>query len=451
MDWEKVHQDIRSRRDADLATWVDLVSQPSVSAQDLGVRECAEVLARMMEKMGIRARIMETGGQPVVFGQVDSERPEAPTVLFYGHYDVQPPEPLEKWISPPFEPQVREGRLYGRGTGDNKGQLLAHVLAVRSYLESLGQVPVNVKFLFEGEEESGSPNLASFAQEHQDLLKTDLVYTSDGPMHENGDPVIFFGVRGLLSVDIVVETATSDNHSGNKGGVIPNAAWELVEILQSLRDDAGRPAFGGFWEGVRPPTQTELELVGALPFDPQETARVFGVDKMALTGEEFYRRLLLEPTLSINGLVSGYTGEGTKTIIPGQARAKLDMRLVPDQDPHLIAEGLQEHVARVNPRAQVIHGKHTWPSRTDPQVPVARKVVRAVEKERGRKALILPSLGGSMPDYVFTRILGAPSLGIPYANADEANHAPNENMDLELFFSGIHVSARVLEELSGDL
>jgi len=444
---ERVHTYINAQRDYFLEAWKRLVAQPSISAQNKGVRQCAQLLEDIMRAAGIKTRRFETAGQPIVYGEVRSDRPEALTLLFYGHYDVQPPEPLEKWLSPPFEPSVRDGRLYGRGAADNKGQLLPHVFAVQAYLEAVGSLPINVKFVFEGEEESGSIHLPEFIQENRELLAADLVFTSDGPMHDSGAPVVFFGVRGILSVELVLETAGQDNHSGNKGGVIPNAAWEMVELLATMRDESGRVTIEGFYDDVLPPSTYDLELIAKLPYDPDQLAQVFGVAQLPWSKEEFYRRLTLEPTLTINGLVSGYTGPGSKTIIPGRAAAKLDMRLVANQDPEDILAKLRAHVARHNPNVRVIHHGHMFPSRTRADLPVCQTVVRAIRAAYGREPLVMPALGGSLPDYVWTRLLGLPSVGVPYANADEANHAPNENMRLDCFFQGIHASAQVIHEL----
>jgi acetylornithine deacetylase/succinyl-diaminopimelate desuccinylase-like protein len=383
----------------------------------------------------------------VLYGEVESPQPDAFTLLFYGHYDVQPPEPLEEWDSPPFEPIVREGRLWGRGVADNKGQLLTHVLAVKSYLAVHDSLPVNVKFVFEGEEESGSVHLPEFIEEHRDLLAADLVYTSDGPLHETGDPVVFFGVRGILNVELRLRTAEHDNHSGNKGGVVPNAAWELVDVLSTMKDEEDRVLIPGFYDDVLPPDEASLQLIEDLPYDPDSLAEVFGVEQLGLSKEEYYRRLTLRPTLTINGLVSGYTGPGSKTIIPGQAVAKLDMRLVADQDPEKIFEMVKAHVSKVNPDVEVVHHGHMYPSRTRPDLPAGQKVVRAVEAGAGEEPIVTPALGGSLPDYVWTKLVGLPSVGVPYANADEANHAPNENMEVDLFYRGIRVSAQVMHEL----
>ena len=450
MSIEDVLTHIDSSADQDLAKWAELVAQPSISAQDVGVRECAEILMNIMEQSGITSQLYETQGNPVVYGEVLSDLSDAFTILFYGHYDVQPPEPYDEWISPPFEPTLREGRLYGRGTADNKGQLLAHVFAVRSYLHTHGSVPINVKFIFDGEEESGSPSLRPFVEANRDLLAADLVYTSDGPMNEDGTPVVFFGVRGSLSIEVELETGRHDNHSGNKGGLIPNAAWEMVNLLSSMRDRDGNITIEGFGDDVRKPTDTEMRLIRDLPYDQVNTAKVFGVDNIILDKEDFYLNLMFRPTLTINGLESGYTGLGTKSVIPCKARAKIDVRLVPDQDPDTIFNVIEKYIAANQTEASIVRlksEKGVPPSRTPTDLPSAQAVIRTVGLSYDSKPMVMSSLGATLPDFIWTDLLDTPSIMVPYANADETNHAPNENMTLECFYAGIRTSARVIQEL----
>ncbi|NMA54412.1 MAG: M20/M25/M40 family metallo-hydrolase [Firmicutes bacterium] len=443
---EAVQQHISAHKDEYLEVFKRLVSQPSISAHNKGVRDCAQLMVEIMKELNVRGRVLETAGQPVVYGELTSNKPEAVTVLFYGHYDVQPPEPLDAWISPPFEPTIRDGRLYGRGTVDNKGQLLAHLCAVKSFIATAGCLPVNAKFIFEGEEEIGSPNLASFVAQNKDLLAADIVYACDGPMYDERTPVVKFGHRGVLNMELTVKTGTQDNHSGNMGGVIPNAAWELVHLLSTMLQD-GRITIEGFYDDVLPPDEYQLGLIDDLPYDPSERARFFGVEKIELNKTEFFRKLLLEPTLSINGLCSGYTGPGPKTVIPHQATAKLDARLVVDQDAKKVFEKIKAHVEKQNPRASLAYKNSMLPSRTQADLPVCKTIVRALFKAYNKKPVVMPSAGGSLPSYVWTKILNTPTVGVSYGNPDGANHAPNENMSLESFYQGIAASAQVIYEL----
>ncbi|MCU0560348.1 MAG: M20/M25/M40 family metallo-hydrolase [Desulfobacterales bacterium] len=436
----------RSRGDC-LDRLFTLLRQPSVSAQNLGVRECAGLLAGMLEEAGMDAAIMETEGQPVVYAERIFS-PEAYTVLFYGHYDVQPPEPLELWQSAPFSPEVRNGKIFGRGAADNKGQLLAHVLAVRTWLQTRGALPLNVKMVFEGEEESSSPHLDAFVARNRELLKSDLVYTSDGPLHETGAPLVVLGVRGILYIELTAVGAAWDNHSGNKGGIVPNPAWMLVDLLRTMRDRQGRVCIEGFAEGVDPPDAATVELIRRLPFDRQKIRAAVGYEGFDLDAETYYRKLMLEPTFNIAGFTSGYGGEGSKTIIPSKAVLKVDFRLVGGQDPEDIFRKVCRHVQMHAPQIQVTFLGAMRPSRTRPGLPAIDRVIAAVRQAYGVEPMVQPSLGGSLPDYVWTRTLGVPSVLVPYANADESNHAPNENLDLEKFYTGIKCSLCVLDRLS---
>jgi acetylornithine deacetylase/succinyl-diaminopimelate desuccinylase-like protein len=421
--------------------------QPSISTQDVGVEECAAMLRGIMAGCGLEARVLPTAGKPVVFGE-RRVHPELPTVLIYGHYDVQPVDPLDAWVSPPFEPSIRNGRIYARGSGDNKGQHLAQLLALRAYLETVGELPVNVKVLVEGEEESSSPNLASFARDHRDLLAADVVYVSDGPVHESGRPVLVLGVRGILYIELQAGGARSDMHSGNRGGVVPNPAWQLVELLATMRDAQGHVLIEGFYDAVRRPTSAEREAIAHLPLDLPAVLKELGIARLPPPdGLGYYERLMLQPTLNICGFHSGYGGAGKKTVIPSTAAVKMDMRLVPDQDPDDIFSKFVRHVEQRAPGVRVLRHGSMRPSRTPIENPATSAVIRAITHGYGEAPLIMPSLGGSLPNYVFTEILKLPCLTVPYANPDESNHAPNENFEIDRFIKGIRTCAAALSEL----
>lgn len=413
--------------------------------------EMHDLAIAILRDAGFTCRSVPTAGFPVIYAERQASEPAiAPTVLLYGHYDVQPADPIEAWISPPFEPTVRDGRLYGRGAGDNKGQHLAHILGVQTAWAVDGGVNVNVKMILEGEEEISSPNLASFAADNRDLLKADFAITSDGPMAIGNQPVVSLGVRGILSFELSVQGAKWDNHSGNKGNVVPNPAWRLIEVMHQLRDGQGRLALPGFYDRVRPLTATEERLLRELPFDAKIVAATVGLDETQLAhfdGPTYYRRVLMEPTFTINGLSSGYSGKGHKTIIPACAIAKCDIRLVPDQDPPEIEAALRAHLQRIAP--DVHFEPHGWmrPSRTRAEHPAVALVADALSRAHGKKALVQPGFGGSLPDYVFTQVLEMASFIVPYANEDEANHSPNENMMLDAFYNGIVATAEMLKAI----
>lgn len=445
MDYKAI---INQNKESYLEELFEVIRQKSISAENIGMEGCAELVGEKMEAAGVRhVEIIKGEHHPVVYGEhMVSE--DAMTLLIYGHYDVQPPDPLEGWDSEPFEPTIRDGRIYARGVGDNKGQFMAQLLAFKTYMAAHGNTPINIKFLIEGEEEIGSKNLEPFIRRHKDKFTADLVYTSDGPMLSNGHPYILLGVRGMLYVELNAEGSAFDNHSGNKGNIARNPAWELVHLLGTMKDAAGRILIEGFYEEVKPPTDLEKELLMQLPFNLEEIRKEIGDDSLGMTKEEYYRKLCFEPTLNISGLVSGYGGEGAKTIIPSTAKLKLDMRLVMDQDPEKIYQLMEAHIRKHAPDVEMKRVGMMAPSRTSAEHPFIEPLRQAVEEGFGRKAYIQPSMGGSLPDAVWTKILGAPSVVVPYANADEANHSPNENLVIENFYDGILSTCFVIDALS---
>lgn len=446
MNLDKVQELVWNRKDEYLEQLFILLRQKSISTQNVGIVECAELLKQMMEELGIDTRLIETKGHPVVYGELMKEE-NAFTLLIYGHYDVQPPEPIEDWISPPFEPTIRDGRVYCRGAGDNKGQLMAQLLGIKTYIDAFGDLPINVKLVFEGEEENGSVNLASFVKEHKELLKADLVYTSDGSSHNSGSPLILLGVRGMLSLELVAKGADWDNHSGNTGNILPNPAWKLIDLLQTMRDRDGNVLIEGFYDHIRLPSEREEELLKTLPFDAENIGQKIGYPHLHMDGETYYRKLTMEPTFNICGMQSGYTGEGTKTIIPSTAALKMDIRLVVDQEPMDIYHKFCQHVRQHDPDIEVRYLGSMEPSRTSADLKVVKVVTNAVYRAFQQEPLIQPSLGGSLPDYVWTKILKTPSIIVPYANFDQRNHSPNENIKVDYFFNGIKCTCHVIHAL----
>jgi acetylornithine deacetylase/succinyl-diaminopimelate desuccinylase-like protein len=301
--------------------------------------------------------------------------------------------------------------------------------------------------VFDGEEESQSKNFAPFVEKYKEMLQADLVYTSDGPMHSSGSPMVMLGCRGMLYLELTAKGADRDNHSGNKGGIAPNPAWTLIHLLDSMRSTEGKVLIDGFYHHVKKPTDYEMSLLRNLPYDSNETAEMIGLERLDMDGETYYRRISLEPTFNISGFTSGYGGEGTKTIIPSTAKVKLDIRLVVDQDPDDIYQIVERHVRSYAPEVQLECLGKVKPSRTPADLNVVKKVIDSVRKSYGTEPVVQLASGATFPDYVFTQILGLPSILVPYANADENNHAPNENMDIACFFQGIKTTCRVLIDL----
>lgn len=429
---------------------LDYVSRPSISAHGIGIDTTADWLLAYLQQLGMEARLLPSKGWPFVFGKrSDVADVGAPTVLLYGHYDVQPPDPLDEWVSPPFEPQIRDGRIWGRGVGDNKGQHFAQLLAIESWLATTGKLPCNVIVLLEGEEEIGSPHIAECIREHRDLLAdVDLVITADGPIHESGRPCIKFGPRGIVSFTLQVQHANQDFHSGNWGGVAPNPIWTLVHLLASMKDEQGHITIDGFYDNVLPPTPAELAALDALPVDLNALMEKTGMSRLdEPRARPFHDRLSFWPTFTINGFHSGYGGPGSKTVLPHTAMVKCDMRLVEAQSVDEIFEKVEAHVKRHAPEVELIRQGGMEPAKTPLESPFTAPLRQAYVAAQGEGPLLVPAMGGSLPDYVWTKILGVPSFQTPYANHDEANHAPNENMEVELFIKGIKTGASVLAHL----
>jgi acetylornithine deacetylase/succinyl-diaminopimelate desuccinylase-like protein len=447
-DLRRIFDHIERNEEASVRRAMDYVRHPSISAQDIGIADVGAMLLDMLGQLGLEAEAIPTARHPMILGRWD-KKPGAPTILLYGHYDVQPPEPLEAWDSPPFEPTIRDGRIYARGIGDNKGQHFAQLLALESHLAVTGTLPCNVAVLLEGEEEIGSPHIAEVVRAHRDKLKADLVVTADGPLHESGWPIVTFGVRGVASFELRARCADRDMHSGNFGGVAPNAIWSLVHCLATMRNEAGEITIEGLHDRVVPPTEAERQAAAALPLDLDGTMAELGLTRLDAPPERpYYDRLMFHPTLTINGFHGGYGGPGSKTVLPREAFAKCDIRLVEAMTVEDVFEKVAAHVRRHAPEVEFVPLNGMLPSKTPFDSPYAAPIREAVLAAQGVEPLLYPSMGGSLPDYVFTKILGVPAFVVPYANADEANHAPNENLKLSCFINGIRTGAALLSRLA---
>ena len=448
MALDAVLQAIDDHQQRDLDDLFRLIRQPSISAQDVGIAECAALEMELLAQAGLSVRLLETARHPMVYGErIDA--PGQPTLLIYGHYDVQPPEPLELWDSSPFEPVIRDGSIVARGSGDNKGQHFANVCGIRAWLETTGGLPINVKVLLEGEEETGSPNLAATVATHRDLLACDLVFTADGPVQDDGYPQIDYGVRGVLSIELRARGANADLHSGNWGGIAPNAAWMLVQALATMMDANNVVTVDGFYDDVAPLSDLAERALSEIPLDQQEALASIGIIDLPPPADVgYFERLAARPTMTINGLTSGYQGSGSKTVLPATATAKLDMRLVPNQSTDDVYEKIVKHLETHAPHIEVVRKGSMEPSSTPLDHPMAGVVRRAVETGFGTRPIDIPLLGGSLPDYVWTRMLGVPSFVVPYAQSDERNHAPNERFAVWRFTAGARTMAALIGELA---
>lgn len=423
-----------TRHERELADWIAV---PSVSATGEGMVAAADHARELLVRSGLAPRVVETGGWPLVTGHLAGPA-GSPHVVIYGHYDVQPAGPLEEWLSPPFEATIRDGRMYGRGTGDNKGQHLAQLLAVRALRDCHGGLPCSVTVLLDGEEEIGSPHLSSTLIGMREELAADVAVWSDGPVNAAFEPTVALGVRGVVSFEITVRGARSALHSGNWGNVAPNPAWELVWLLSTMKAPDGRILVDGHDAGTTPLTGAERAALEALPVDTDQLLAGVGLDRLDRLEAGVNERLAL-PTFSINSLTCLDNNEH-RTVIPAVAVARCDMRLACGQRTATVIEAVRAHVARHLPHAEVEFKAMMEPSRTLPDAPYAQAVLSAL----GDNALFEPAMGGSLPIAALTDGLGLPCFGIPLANVDERNHAPNENLELRRFHAGIVTAARVL-------
>ena len=428
---------------------------PSISAlpQHAGdVKRCADWCADEMRRIGMQnVKLVETPGHPVVYGDWLGA-PGAPTILFYGHYDVQPVDPLELWQSPPFEATIRDGEIYARGSADDKGQVFMHFKAIEAHLKQNGKLPVNMKIILEGEEEVGSVNLDNFIRDHKSELGADVVVISDSPMFARGVPSICYGLRGLVYFQIDLRGSSTDLHSGSFGGAVANPAFVLSQILAQMKDRGGRVRIPGFYDDVVELQEEERKAWAALPYNEKAYKKDFGIPKVfGETGYTTLERTWARPTFEVNGLLSGFTGEGAKTVLPAVAMAKVSMRLVSNQTPDKIAELFEAHLRDITPKTMTLtmtrmHGGKPWMTSYDN--PFVQAAGRAIERGFGRKPVFTRE-GGSIPVVsTFQEELGLPSVLFGVGLPDENAHAPNEKLDVANFHGGIISSAFLYDEIA---
>lgn len=446
---------IEARRDAHLAELCEFLRIPSVSAKSEhkpDVQRAAEWVADNLRAAGFKSiQIVPTDLHPLVYAE-SLEAPGKPTVLFYGHYDVQPAEPLDLWTSPAFLPTVRNGNLYGRGTADDKGQVHIHLKALESLQKVYGKVPVNVKVLIEGEEEVGSVSLWNYVQKNKEKLKADALLVSDTAMLAKGVPSITYGLRGLNYYQIELTGPARDLHSGVYGGAVPNPLAILTELFAKLHDKHFRVTVPGFYDGVAKVSAAERKALNALPWKKKDFERAVGAP--AYFGEKGFsivEQLWIRPTLELNGIWGGYIGEGAKTVIPSKAFAKFSTRLVPNQDPHKVAKQIEKHIRKLLPKA--VHCKFEVLSTGKPWVapfhaPIFKKAQTALEKGFGKKAVFIRE-GGSIPFVTQMHdTFKVPCVLIGFGLPDENAHAPDEHIALENYFGGIKAIAHFYRDLA---
>jgi acetylornithine deacetylase/succinyl-diaminopimelate desuccinylase-like protein len=423
-----------------------LCAQPSVSATGQGLKECSEIVHSMLSRRGFNVTMLPTAGAPVVFAERKGKSEK--TLLFYNHYDVQPPEPLELWESPPFEPEVRNGKFFARGATDDKGELMTRLAAIDALIDLDGELPCNVKFCVEGEEESSSEHIRDCVLQNVDKFKADACIWEFGEVLEDDQPMQYLGVRGIAYLELSVESASQDVHSGIGGSIFPNAAWRLIWALNRLKTEDERIAIPGFYDKVKPPSQRDIELMAKLPDPGPDYKSRFGIKqflKGLRGGVELRLAEVFQPTCTICGLTSGYQGPGAKTVQPHLASAKIDFRLVPEQVAaeipglvrhHLDSQGFQD--------VKITDLGFEDPSRTDPDDPFVQLVVDTAGQVYQKPMVIVPLAGGSGPNEVFQKNLGLPivTVGCGYPGAN--SHSPNENLDLGLYEKCVKHLVRIM-------
>jgi acetylornithine deacetylase/succinyl-diaminopimelate desuccinylase-like protein len=449
---EQVDNYLEENLDSSISELSILCAQPSVAAQNWGLEECATLVSEMLDRRGFQVNIMPTGGAPVVFahraGRIDK------TILIYNHYDVQPPEPLELWESPPFEPTLRDGKLYARGVSDDKGHIVSRLFAIDALLNAYGDLPCNIKLIIEGEEETSSVHLHGFIEDNQELLAADACIWEFGGVDHRDIPLQYLGLRGICYVELSAETAKIDAHSGLGGSIFPNAAWRLTWALNSLKGPDERILIPGFYDSVKLPSDRDIAFMEALPEIADELYKRYGVNhfiKELTDGVELRLAQVFEPTCTICGLTSGYQGPGSKTVLPARASAKVDFRLVPDMMPEQVLDQLRAHLnSEGYEDIEIKYLGGEPPARTDPDDPFVKLVVDTAEPVFGKPMQIVPMVGGSGPNYPFVNLLQLPvvtaGLGYPGTQA----HAPNENIRLDLYLKHARHIARVLDAFGQD-
>jgi len=435
---QKVKEYVYKNRDRFLDAFVEVLRCPSISATGEGIEEAVGLITDMLRELGASVRIhKENGGNPVILGELDEKRDG--TVMFYDHYDVQPVDPLDKWLSPPFSPRISDGRIYGRGASDDKGNLVSRLLAVKTLIETLGELPVNVKFLFDGEEEVGSPSLLRFIERYREELQADACVWEGGGFDKRGRPVIHLGAKGVIYLELRAKRSGGDLHS-SWGTIVENPAWRLVMSLSSIRDEKGRVLIENFYDEVLDDPEAE-QLIRDLDIERGD------IDSMTNNGEliedlpirELLRRWLLSPTINICGICSGYIEKGQKTVLPSYAFAKIDIRLVPKMSPDRVLTKLKQHLERLgfsDVDIEVLN--HGYPAaRTSPNSPPVRLAIMVARAATGKEPVVFPNIAGSGPMYLVTDVLRQPCFSLGVNHPGSNIHAPNENILVENFMTGV--------------
>lgn len=446
---DRFEANVRDNQERFLGELQEFCRKPSIIAQDIGIDETAEWVSARLRNVGFESRIISVeGGAPVVYGEMGSGDK---TLMIYNHYDVQPPEPLDLWDSGPFDAEIRDGRVWARGVSDNKGPWMARVQAIEAYQQEVGELPFRIKWIVEGEEEIGSPNLGRFVEENRDLLQgADACLWEGGRRDGAGRPVISLGMKGIAYLGLSVSGASSDLHSMN-APIVGNPAWRLIWALASLKDENENITVDGLMDHVVKPTAEELEYIQGIPFDEEQNKQDFGISSFlkGATGPEIVKQLLFDPTCTICGFLTGYTGPGLKTVLPNQASAKVDFRLVPDLNPELVLRLVREHLDRrgfsdvnVELLAQL------WPYRSQVDHPWVQASISVARDIFGAEPVVYPSSAGGGPMYQLCGTFGIPGIsGGGVGNPNSNLHAPNENIFVEDYMRSILYTGHLIQAI----
>lgn len=443
---EKVFAFIEQNQEMYIHWLQEACRQPSVSTQNRGMAEMVELVKKLIEITGAKIDVIETPGYPIIYAELNENKEK--TLTFYNHYDVQPEDPIDLWDSPPFAANIINGKLIARGAADNKGNLVARIAAIHAYQQVYGKLPVNIKMIFEGEEEVGSPHLEFFASNHPEKVISDGFIWEGGMRNHDGQLQIGLGVKGICYVELRVRGAKMDVHS-SEAPIVENPAWRLIWALNTLKDQNERILIEGFYDKVKPLTDQEREFIHRMEFNEEATLKALGLTQFlkGAKGNTIKERLLAEPTCTICGIESGYTGEGSKTVLPSFAKAKIDFRLVPNQDPFEILTLLRQHLDRHGfEDIEIIPFHGGFPYNSDPSERIVQIAIEQAEKIYGKPASILRNLAGSSPQHNLLKDFNIPAVQFGVANENSAFHAPNENIFIEDYILGIKMTAAVVHE-----
>ncbi len=445
---QEVSRYVEKNKDEIISDLRNLVKHPSISAQNVGIEECASTLNGILRDAGITSSITRVDdSNPIVYGEVKADSDK--TLLFYSHYDVQPVEPIDAWRYNPFSGVVADDKIYGRGAADSKGNIIAMIKAAKYYIDNEGP-PINLKFLIEGEEEISSINLPKYVEENKEKLKADATVCFDASLNQKDTASIYTGLKGMLYVELRYKTASVDMHSG-LAPIVPNPAWKLIRALRSIRSDTGKILISNWYDDVKVPTKEDLALLKRLDYDEKMIVEEYGIKELIndVKGKAALKKLLFEPTCNIAGIYSGYTGLGSKTVLPSIAYAKLDFRLVYDQDPDKMIKLLRQHLDKEGFKdIELYKFGSLKPSKTDPKAKIVKAAAKAAKQTFGLEPSIFPNMWGSGPDFVFTKILKQESIWTGCSPAYANIHAPNEFTTIRHVLDGVCYAAAIIEEFS---